>query len=120
MGEWFAVRTHAGAEGKALIGIEAAHMQAFLPVELVRTNYRGNHRQACAVIWRPVFLGHVFAMLNPARDLPALRATEGVDDVVRRDGRPVPVADEIISAIRRAERDGLFDLAAGCRLPGAG
>jgi hypothetical protein len=32
----------------------------------------------------------------------------------------VPVADEVIRAIRRAERDGLFDLAAGCRMPDDG
>jgi hypothetical protein len=39
-----------------------------------------------------------------------------VDDVVRPGGRPAPVADDVITAIRRAERDGLFDAAAGCRL----
>jgi hypothetical protein len=112
MGEWHAVRVKPGAESKALVGIEAARMQAFLPVELVRTN----HRSRSEVIWRPLFPGHMFAMLDPSRDLPRLREIDGVDDVLRRDGRPVPVTDDAVAAIRRAERDGLFDAAAGCRL----
>jgi hypothetical protein len=113
---WHVVRARAGAEGKALIGIEAARMQAFLPVELVRATHRGERW----VIWRPLFPGHLFAMFDPARDIPKLRLIEGVDDLVRLDGRLVPVADEVIRAIRRAERDGLFDLAAGCRMPDDG
>jgi hypothetical protein len=56
-------------------------------------------------------------MLDPGRDLRKLREIEGLDDVVRRDGKLAPVADDVVIAIRRAERDGLFDLAAGCRLP---
>jgi hypothetical protein len=36
--------------------------------------------------------------------------------VVRPGGRRAPIADDVITAIRRAERDGLFDAAAGCRL----
>ena len=110
---WYPVRTRAGAEGKVLIGIEAAHMQAFLPVELVRLNLRSRSE----VQWRALFPGHLFVMLDPNRDLPKLRSVDGIDDVVRRDGKLAPVADDVVSAIRRAERDGLFDAAARCRQP---
>jgi hypothetical protein len=66
--------------------------------------------------WRPVFSQHLFARLDPTSDLERLRSIEGVDDVVRPDGRLAPIADDTIDAIRLAERDGLFDYATGCRL----
>jgi hypothetical protein len=110
---WYPVRTRAGAEGKVLIGIEAAHMQAFLPVELIRITLRSRSE----VQWRPLFPGHMFAMIDPARDVQKLQLIDGVDDLVRPGGRLVPVADDIVRAIRRAERDGLFDAAARCRQP---
>jgi len=116
-GEWYAVRTRAGAEDRVLIGIEKAGMAAFLPVEMVRTSCRGNHLQPHAMTWRPLFPGHLFAMFVPGRDLGRLREIHGVDDVVRRDGKLAPVADDAVKALRRAERDGLFDLAAACRVP---
>jgi hypothetical protein len=112
-GEWFAVRVRPGAESKALVGIEAAHMQVFLPVELVRLKLRSRSE----VTGRPLFPGHMFAMLDPGRDLSKLREIDGIDDVARRDGKLMPVADDIVRAIRRAERDGLFDAAARCRQP---
>jgi hypothetical protein len=110
---WFAVRAKPGAEGKVLVGIEAARMQAYLPVELVRVNLRSRSE----VTWRALWPQHLFAMMDPSRDLPRLREIDGIDDVVRRDGKPAPVADDIVRAIRRAERDGLFDAAARCRVP---
>jgi hypothetical protein len=113
MGEWFAVRTRAGAEGRAAIGIETAGMTAFLPVELVRISLRWKRRTEMR--WRPVFPQHVFAELDPSRDLEKVRKLDGVDDLVRRDGRLAPIAGDVVAAIRSAERRGLFDLAAGCR-----
>ena len=62
-------------------------------------------------------MGHVFAMLNPGRDLPALRSVEGVDDVLRRDGKLVTIADDVVKALRASERAGLFDLAGASRQP---
>jgi hypothetical protein len=52
MGEWFAVRVRPGAEERATIGIQAFGMAAFLPVELIRMNHRGNRRSDRAVMWR--------------------------------------------------------------------
>ena len=111
--EWHLCRTESGAEDRVLIGVQAARMEAFLPVELVPCVHRGRRW----TMWRPVFPGHVFAMLDPTRDIPRLKSIEGVDDLVRPNGKLVPVADDAIKALRRAERDGLFDAAANCRLP---
>jgi hypothetical protein len=51
MTEWHAVRAKIGAEGRALIGIEATGMGAYLPIELIRKNHRGERE----IIWRPLF-----------------------------------------------------------------
>ena len=110
---WHAVRTRAGAEDKAFVGIEKAGMEAYLPTELLRVTYRGAGR--CEMQWRPLFVGHIFAMLNPARDLPRLREIQGVDAEVRRGGRLVPVPEATIKALKHAERNAMFDLASGCR-----
>jgi hypothetical protein len=91
-------------------------METFLPVELLRMNHRGHRRSDHAVMWRPLFPGHLFVELDPSRDIPELRTIDGVDDLVRPGGRLAPVDGAAIAAIRRAERDGLFDLAAGCRV----
>jgi hypothetical protein len=112
---WFAVRVRPGAEAKAFVGLEAAHLKVFLPVELVRITLRSRKDE---VTWRPLFPGHLFAMIDPARDLPKLREIDGIDDVVRPGGRLVPVSDDAIAALRSAERRGLFDAAARCRQPG--
>jgi hypothetical protein len=113
MGEWHCVRTRPGAEGRATIGIEMAGMTAFLPVELVRISLRWNRRTEMR--WRPLFPRHIFVELDPSRDLEKVRKLDGVDDLVRRDGRLAPIAGDVVAAIRSAERRGLFDLAAGCR-----
>jgi hypothetical protein len=115
-GQWFAVRTRAGAEDRAAIGIAKAGLEAYLPVEFARIVYRGAHRGRSEVVWRPVFMGHVFAMLNPARDLPRLREIQGVDAEVRRAGKLVPVSNDVVKALRSSERRGAFDAAIGCRL----
>ena len=114
--EWFAIRTRAGAEDRVAIGIEAARMEAYLPVELVRVGTRGNRCQPNAVMWRPVFPGHVLAMFDPGRDLSRLCSLQGVDGVLKRDGKLVPVAEGTIAALKSAERRGLFDLSRDCRL----
>jgi hypothetical protein len=110
--EWHVVRSSPGAEGRALIGIQAAGMTGFLPVELLNRNHRGERE----VMWRALFPGHLFAAIDPGRDLPKLREIDGVDDVVRPGGRLAPIAEDTIAAIRRAERQGTFDGAGACRI----
>jgi hypothetical protein len=110
---WYPVRTRPGAEGKAFVGLEAAHMQVYLPVELLRITLR----RRTEVQWRPLFSGHLFAVIDPSRDLEKLLKIDGVDDVVRPGGKLVPIADDVVKALRAAERRGLFDAAAACRAP---
>jgi hypothetical protein len=53
--------------------------------------------------------------LDPGRDLARLLAVDGIDDVVRPNGRLAVIAAEVIDAIRCAERRGTFDGAGACR-----
>jgi hypothetical protein len=110
--EWHVCRTESGHEHRVAIGLQAIGMQSYLPVELLI----GIHRGSKWTFWKPLFPGHVFAMFDPSRDIPKLRSIEGVDDLVRRDGKLVPVPDDVVRALRAAERRGLFDRASACRL----
>jgi hypothetical protein len=116
-GQWHIVRTRAGAEDRAAIGIEKAGMAAYLPVEMLRMNHRGNHLQDRAVAWQPVFSSHLLVRLSPNRDIPMLRSVYGVDDLLRPGGKLTPVADDAVAELKRSERAGLFDLASACRVP---
>jgi Transcription termination factor nusG len=86
MTEWHAVRAKIGAEGRALIGIEAAGMGAYLPIELIRKNHRGERE----IIWRPLFPRYLFAAIDPGRDLaggprvPGSSITRGRQPASRR------------------------------------
>jgi hypothetical protein len=116
-GEWHVVRTRAGAEDRAAIGIEKAGMAAYLPTELVRVTYRGTHRGRSETQWRPLFVGSLFVRFDPGRDLRRLREIHGVDCELRLDGKLAPVSGDAVAALRAAERRGLFDLAGASRLP---
>jgi transcription antitermination factor NusG len=105
MTEWHAIKSKPGAEGRALIGIEASGMGAFLPVELIRKTHRGERE----VTWKPLFPGYLFACCEPSRDLPRLLEIDGVVDVLRPGGRLARVPDRAIEAIRKAQEMGAFD-----------
>ena len=106
MTEWHAVKSRPGAEGKALIGINAYGLTGYLPVELFRTE---NHRGERELTWRSLFSGYLFVRCNPEQDISRILEIDGIEDVVRGAHGLAPVADAIIEAIRSAERVGAFD-----------
>jgi transcription antitermination factor NusG len=120
---WHAVRARPNAEGRILIGIIAARLEGYLPVELVRKSYRRGYE----IGWRPLFDRYLFVRCDSSRGLPRLLEIEGVAELLRAGDRLAPIADEVIEAIRSAEALGLFDatrrprFAEGdeVRLPGA-
>jgi transcription antitermination factor NusG len=105
MTEWHAVKSRPGAEGRALIGIEACGMTGFLPVELFRKDHRGERE----VTWRALFPGYLFVRCDLGCDLSRLLEIDGIEDVLRGRHGAAPVADAVIEAIRTAERVGSFD-----------
>jgi hypothetical protein len=111
MGEWHAVRTRPGREGDVAILAERHGLQAYLPVTFVKVTHRTSRT---ALRWQPLFMGHVFVMLDPSH-LQRVLEIDGVDDVVRLHGKPATVDADTLAAIRAAERAGLFDAAGACR-----
>lgn len=105
MTEWHAVKSRPGAEGRALIGIEACGMAGFLPVELLRMNHRTGHE----ITWRALFPGYLFVRCDLGCDLSRLLEIDGIEDVLRGRHGAAPVADAVVEAIRQAERAGSFD-----------
>jgi hypothetical protein len=112
MGEWHVIRTKVGAEERVAIGLEASGMPTYLPVEMVRTSYRRRSEMR----WRPAFPQHLLAMFEPAA-MERVLEVSGVDDVVKSDGKLASVDADVVTAIRSAERRGLFDAAGDCRRP---
>jgi transcription antitermination factor NusG len=111
--EWHAIRTAPQDEGRVAIGIGGVGLESYLPVELECQTHRGRTETA----WKPLFLNYVFARADFARDLPRLMAIAGVTDVLRQpSGKPAPIADEVIAAIRQAEQMGAFDRTKQARL----
>jgi Transcription termination factor nusG len=107
-GAWHAVRTRPDAEGRALIGIAGIGREAYLPVELVRKDFRRGRE----IGWQPLFAGYVFARCDLGCDLPRLLEVEGVVDVLKS----APIADTVIESIRQHEQLGAFDRTRQARL----
>jgi transcription antitermination factor NusG len=111
--DWHVVRTSREAEGRATIGLGGIGLETYLPVELQRQDHRGRRE----VGWRPLFPTYVFAPADGARDASRLMAVAGVVNILRAaNGKPAPVPDDVIAAIKQAEQLGAFDRTRQARL----
>jgi transcriptional antiterminator RfaH len=106
MMSWYAVYTRPQAEAKALENLLRQGYAAYLP--RYRTEIR--HARRRQTVLRPVFPRYLFAGVDraAARWRPIL-STAGVTDVVRAGSEPMPVACEIVEALREQEEAGAFD-----------
>jgi transcription antitermination factor NusG len=80
-------------------------MTGYHPVELFRTEHRGQREITC----RALFPGYLFVRCDLGRDFGTLMEIDGIEDVLRGPHGATPVADAVIEAIRSAERAGAFD-----------
>lgn len=103
---WHAIRAKPGAEGKALIGIKAARLQAFLPVERIRVQHRAT---AFMLSWRPLFPGYLFAAFDPGRDLPRLLELDGVQNALRVGDQLAVIPTGVVEVLQQAQQAGMFD-----------
>lgn len=106
--KWHAIRSTPNGEFRAMLGIDAAHIQAFCPVERVRVPARHSRRPVRTAI-RPLFQGYLFACFDAGRDLGRVLEIEGVEDVLRIEGKLGHVDERRIEALRRAQELGAFD-----------
>ena len=116
---WYAVHTRPQAEAKALENLLRQGYEAYLP--RYRTEIR--HARRRQTVLRPLFPRYLFAGIDrEAMRWRPILSTVGVSDLVRSGDEPLPVAPEIVEALRAQEGAGAFDapgpppLAAGRRI----
>jgi transcriptional antiterminator RfaH len=104
---WYAVYTQPNGEVKAAEHLARQGYTAYLP----RHRRYVRHARTRALVLRPLFPRYLFVGLDRLvqRRRP-IRSTVGVVGLVSSADEPVPVAPEIVDALRRQESQGAFDL----------
>jgi len=114
---WYAVHTRPQAEAKALENLLRQGYEAYLP--RYRTEIR--HARRRQTVLRPLFPRYLFAGIDrEAMRWRPILSTVGVSDLVRSGDGPLPVAPEIVEALRAQEGSGAFDALARRRAPRPG
>jgi transcriptional antiterminator RfaH len=104
---WYAVYTQPNAELKAAEHLARQGYSAYLP----RYRRYVRHARTRALVLRPLFPRYLFVGLDRlVQHRRPIRSTVGVVALVSSADEPVPVAAEIIDALRREESAGGFDL----------
>ncbi len=104
---WYAAYTQPHAEAKALDHLQRQGYSIYLP------RYRRwvRHARKRALVSRPLFPRYLFVGLDRlTQRWRPIRSTAGVLGLVRSGEEPVPVAPEIIDALRHREGEGAFDV----------
>ena len=114
---WYAIYTRPQAEATAQQNLLRQGYAVYLPC--YRTEI--SHARRRQTVLRPLFPRYLFAGIDRAimRWRPIL-STVGVSGVVRSGDEPVPVAPEIVEALRAQESAGGFERLARRRPPGLG
>jgi transcription termination factor NusG len=82
-------------------------MEAFTPAEGLYVKHRGREGGA---IWRPLFPGLLFVRCEHAL-IGHIREIDGVQDVLRHNGKVCLVSEELVGALAEAQDIGAFDRA---------
>jgi len=110
---WYAAYTQPHAEAKALDHLQRQGYSIYLP------RYRRwvRHARKRALVSRPLFPRYLFVGLDRlTQRWRPIRSTAGVLGLVRSGEEPVPVAAEIIDALRHREGEGAFDVLSPAQL----
>jgi transcription antitermination factor NusG len=94
--QWYAMTTRARHEKKVLSELTARSIEAFLPTYQRWSRWKDRVQK----IEQPLFPGYCFARFSLAERLGVVRA-HGVAQLVGMNGRPEPVLEHEIEAIRR-------------------
>ncbi len=97
---WYVLKVKPNKENYVQIQLRSiAGVETYCPLMRTAKRYRAKWQREI----EPVFPGYVFVRIDFARDLLYLRRLQGHVDLVRFDGRPAWVADELIEEFRRRE-----------------
>jgi transcription elongation factor/antiterminator RfaH len=102
---WYAIHTISKQEDRAHCNLQDMGVETFAP----KIKHRSYNRRANArgYIAKCLFPGYIFARFNPTHQLHKVRFTRGVHSVLKADGKPISIEDEIIGAIQsRIDPDG--------------
>lgn len=99
---WFVLTVKPQHEKVAARVLRDKGWEDFLPLYRSRRRWSDRLKE----IELPLFAGYVFCRFAPEDRAPVLR-TPGVRSIVTFDGRPAPVSDEEIAAMRQAAGSGL-------------
>ena len=93
---WFVIYTHARSERQVHAKLVEMGLNAFLPLRTIRRKTRRGMRN----LEVPLFSNYVFVQTTPNR-IASLSKIPGLAQLVSFGGKPAPVSDEEIEAIRR-------------------
>jgi transcription antitermination factor NusG len=99
------VFTKPRAEVYVYMGLASMMMGAFYPAECLSIKHRGRER---CVIARPLFPGLLFVRCERTH-IGRIREIDGVQDVLRQDGKVCRVSEELVGALKWAQDIGAFD-----------
>lgn len=108
MKSWYVIHTHAHGESRALAHLERQGYEAWLPVCRKIRRHAGRRE----VVLRPLFPRYLFVSVDMEEEpWRAILSTRGVHALISDAGRPTPLDEGIVEALRsRAGEDGIFDL----------
>lgn len=112
-GVWYALVCNINCERRAREGLESydrgTRFMTYMPVHSVLRKM-GGRRKVEQVIERPLFTRYLFvASKQAAFPFFALAKIDGVERVVKFDGRPIPIPNSIIEAIKQQDIAGAYD-----------
>jgi transcriptional antiterminator NusG len=94
-GQWFAIWTRSRHEHSVRQQLEEKQIEAFLPTCTRWSRWKDRKKR---IDW-PLFPGYCFTRIDPSETLP-VRTCSGVVGLVSTNGRPLPIPDCEIDAIR--------------------
>ena len=102
---WYVVATKPNCENKALTNLLLQEFESYLPCILVRRS----HARRVQMVRRPLFSGYVFVRLEPqVARWRSINGTMGVMHILTNNGRPQPLRNGFIDALRTCESDGVI------------
>jgi transcriptional antiterminator RfaH len=98
--QWYVVRTHPHAEGKAAAHLQRQGFEVYLP----RYAKRRRHARRIDVTASPLFPRYMFVAIDLIQQRwRAIRSTVGVTNLVCSGDEPMPVARDIIGRLKQRE-----------------
>jgi transcriptional antiterminator RfaH len=94
---WYLLQIKTQQHSRAQENLQNQGFEFYLPMHTVKKIYRRQYISRD----EPLFPGYIFVRLDNFSDWRGLQSTKGVTRVVSFNGRPQPVADELIAGLKQ-------------------